>query len=105
MAKHNPDEEDMTVDITLDDGSSVSCEVVTILEVEGTDYIVLLPTDADEQEGEVWIYRYAEDPEDPNAEPILEYIEDDDEYEAVADAFDEFMDSQEFDELAKDDEE
>lgn len=105
MAKHNPDEEDMTVDITLDDGTSVSCEVVTILEVEGQDYIVLLPTDNDVSEGEVWIYRYAEDPDDPNVEPILEYIEDDDEYEVVADAFDEFMDSQEFDELAKDDEE
>ncbi|MDE5716614.1 MAG: DUF1292 domain-containing protein, partial [Lachnospiraceae bacterium] len=44
-------------------------------------------------------YRYSENPKDPNEEPELGYIEDDGEYEAVADAFDEFLDAAEFDEL------
>ena len=35
------------------------------------------------------------DPDDPE----LENIEDDDEYEAVADAFDEWMDTQDFEDL------
>lgn len=103
MAKHNPEEEDMTVDITLEDDTVVTCEVVTILEVEGKDYIVLLPTDVEDDDQEVWIYRYTENPDDPNEEPVLEYIEDDDEYEVVADAFDEYMDGQEFDALSEDD--
>ncbi len=103
MAKQNNRDEDMTVDITLEDNTVVTCEIVTILEVEGQEYIVLLPTDLDEDDQEVWIYRYSENPEDPNEEPVLEYIDDDDEYEAVADAFDEFMDNQEFEALAEDD--
>ncbi|MBQ6574588.1 MAG: DUF1292 domain-containing protein, partial [Lachnospiraceae bacterium] len=51
--------------------------------------------------GEVWFYGYKEDENDPNVEPELFYIEDDDEYEAVADAFDEYLDDEEF-ELLKD---
>lgn len=96
-----PDEE-MTVELNLDDGTDVNCAVVTILEVEKQDYIVLLPLKEDgsgNDEGEVWFYRYSENPDDPNEEPVLDYIEDDDEYEKVADAFDEFLDDQEFDEM------
>jgi hypothetical protein len=52
----------------------------------------------------VWFYGYKEDENDPNAEPELRYIEDDDEYENVADAFDEYLDNVEFDEVVGDDE-
>lgn len=95
------DAEEMTVDLDLDDGTSVTCAVVTILTVSNRDYIVLLPLDknGDNADGEVWFYRYSENPDDPNEEPELEYIDDDDEYEAVADAFDEYLDASEFDEL------
>ena len=97
MAKKN-DETDMTVDIELEDGSNVTCAIVTILTVNEKDYIVLLPLNEDGQsdDGEVWFYGYKEDEEDPNVEPELIYIDDDDEYEAVADAFDEFLDNEEF---------
>lgn len=95
------DAEEMTVDLDLEDGTSVTCAVVTILTVSNRDYIVLLPLDenGDNADGEVWFYRYSENPDDPNEEPELEYIDDDEEYEAVADAFDEYLDSSEFDEL------
>lgn len=98
------DKEEMTVELELDDGSRVTCAVVTILTVTDKDYIALLPLDADGEntEGEVWFYRYSENPKDPNEEPVLGYIEDDEEYEAVADAFDEFLDNAEFDELVGD---
>lgn len=99
MAKNQEiDEMDMTVDIELEDGSNVSCAVVTILTVNNKDYIVLLPLDEDGEntDGEVWFYGYKEDENDPNVEPELIYIEDDDEYETVADAFDEFLDNEEF---------
>ena len=82
----------------------VNCAIITILTVEAKDYIVLLPLDEDgeNEDGEVWFYGYSENPDDPNEEPILAYIEDDDVYEKVADAFDEYLDSCEFDEIIDD---
>ncbi len=96
-------EEEMTVTLDLEDGTSVECAIVTILTVNEKDYIVLLPLDENgaNEDGEVWFYRYSENENDPNEEPELEFIEDDEEYEIVADAFDEFLDSQEFDEITE----
>lgn len=100
-AQEELEKEEMTVDLELDDGSQVTCAVVTILTVADRDYIALLPLDeaGENVDGEVWFYRYSENPKDPNEEPELGYIEDDEEYEAVADAFDEFLDAAEFDEF------
>lgn len=97
------DDEEMTVELDLEDGTRVTCAIVTILTVNEKDYIVLLPLDENGQneDGEVWFYGYSENPDDPNEEPELTYIEDDEEYEAVADAFDEYLDSVEFDELVE----
>ena len=94
-------DEEMTVTLDLEDGSSVTCAIVTILTVQEQDYIVLLPLeeDGENHDGNVWFYRYSENENDPNEEPQLSYIEDDEEYEIVADAFDEYLDNAEFDEL------
>ena len=96
-------DEEMTVTLDLEDGSSVECAIVTILTVNNQDYIVLLPLDenGENEDGEVWFYRYSENENDPDEEPVLDYIDDDNEYEAVADAFDEFLDTQEFDEITE----
>ena len=95
-----PEDEEMTVTLDLEDGS-VTCAIVSIFNVGKQDYIALLPLDENgkNEDGEVWIYRYWEDENDPNVEPVLEYIDDDDEYEMVTDAFDEYLDSAEFDEI------
>lgn len=101
MQNNNHEEEEMTVELELEDGSVVSCAIITILTVESKDYIVLLPLneEGENEDGEVWFYRYSENPDDPDEEPELGFIEEDEEYEKVADAFDEFLDSSEFDEL------
>lgn len=96
---YNEPEEEMTVELDLDDGTTMVCEVLTIFEVEGKDYIALVPVGDDSEEDEVWFYRYSENPDDPNEEPTLDYIDDDAEYDAVIDAFDEYLDEQEFDEM------
>ncbi len=108
MSKENFDEqgldsEDMTVELELEDGEIVNCAIITILEVENKDYIVLLPLDdnGENTDGEVWFYRYFEDPENLEAEPTLEFIDDDAEYEMVAEAFDEYLDQSEFDEVVE----
>ena len=67
--------------------------------IRDRDYIALLPLDEDgnpNEAGEVYLYRYFED-EDGN--PSLENILDDEEYEIVADRFDEIQDEQEFEEM------
>lgn len=104
MAKNNDfNDEEMTVELELEDGAVVNCAVITILESEGKDYIALLPLneEGENEDGEVWFYGYSENPDDPNEEPELRYIEDDAEYERVADAFDEYLDNCEFDELVE----
>lgn len=91
-------EEEITVTLTLDDDKEVECAVLTIYEAGGKEYIALLPLDedGDSADGDVYIYRYKE----VGDEPVLENIEDDEEYEIAADGFDEWMDEQDFEELA-----
>ena len=100
IENNNPDEE-MTVTMTLDNGVEVTCAIVTILTVAQKDYIALLPLDenGENTDGEVWLYGYKEDENNPNAEPELIFINDEEEYESVSDAFDEYLDNTEFDEL------
>lgn len=107
MGKGNSyEDEEMTVEIELEDGTVVNCAVITILTVKDKDYVVLLPLNeqGENEDGEVWFYGYKENPDDPNEEPVLDYIEDDAEYEQVADAFDEYLDNCEFDELIDEEE-
>ncbi|MCM1527147.1 MAG: DUF1292 domain-containing protein [Clostridium sp.] len=100
-AKNDYEDEEMTVELDLEDGTLVNCAVITIITVEKRDYIALLPLNenGENEDGEVWFYRYSENPDDSNEEPKLDYIDDDEEYEKVVDAFDEYLDNCEFDEL------
>ena len=100
--KNLNEEEEMTVTLTLDDDTEVECVVLTIFTAGERDYIALLPMEGeDSEEGEVYLYRYSET---EDGTPVLDNIEDDDEYEIVADAFDEMLGDQEYDELVGEDE-
>ncbi len=89
--------EEVTVTLTLDNDETLECAVLTIYSVGDQEYIALLPMDDEQNEdGDVFLYRYVET---EDGEPTLENIEDDDEYEAAADAFDEWLDEQEFEEM------
>ena len=99
----NEEEQEMTVTLTLDDDTEVECVVLTIFNAGEHEYIALLPMEgADSEEGEVYLYRYSET---EDGTPNLDNIEDDDEYEIVAEAFDELLDAQEYDELVDEEEE
>ena len=99
----NEEEQEMTVTLTLDDDTEVECVVLTVFNAGEREYIALLPMEgADSEEGEVYLYRYSET---EDGTPNLDNIEDDDEYEIVAEAFDELLDAQEYDELVGEDEE
>ncbi len=94
----NCGEENLTVTLTLDNDEVLECAVLTIFSAGDRQYIALLPLEdaEDTEEGDVFIYRFEED---ENGEPTLDNIEDDDEYELAADAFDEWLDEQDFEEL------
>ncbi|MCR5309966.1 MAG: DUF1292 domain-containing protein [Lachnospiraceae bacterium] len=93
-------DEEMTVTLELDEGTVV-CSILTILEVDGKDYIALQPMDdeGNAASDEVWFYGYSENPDDPNEEPELRNIESDEEYEKVFDKFDEYLDNLEFEDM------
>lgn len=98
MAQNEHDERDMTVDIDLGDGKVVNCRIETIFSIGDNDYIALLPK-LEDDEDIVWFYGYSENPDDPNEEPVLRYIESDEEYEDVCDAYDEYLDNCDFDDM------
>ena len=93
----NPEEEVVTVTLTLDNDEVVECAVLTVYTANDKEYIALLPLneEGESEDGDVYLYRY----EEVDGEPTLSNIEDDDEYEVADDAFDEWMDEQEFEEL------
>ncbi len=100
MAKpdNKNDQDDILVTLDMDDGSQVECEILTIFEVKGQDYIALLPLDEEgnpNAEGTVCTYRYLEADE---GNPSLENIDNDEEYEAVEERFDELLDEAEWEE-------
>ncbi|MCI9215806.1 DUF1292 domain-containing protein [Lachnospiraceae bacterium 42-17] len=95
----NPSAEDelITVTLTLDNDEVVECAVLTTYIARGREYIALLPLDENggPMDSDVYLYRY----EEKNGEPALDNIDDDEEYEIAADAFDEWLDTQELEEL------
>ena len=95
---NNEEYEEPTVSMVLEDGTELECSVIAIFPVNDRDYIALLPDKVVEgfEENEVFLYRYEELGDD---EINLEPIEDEDEYEAVVDAFDEILDEEEFNDL------
>ncbi len=91
--------DNIRVSLDLDDGSTVECKIITIFEAAGKEYIALIPLDKDGNEnpsGDVYLYRYFED---EKGIPSVEYIEDENEYEAAADRFDEMLDEALYDDM------
>ena len=82
------------ITLTLEDGTDLVCDVISVFPVKDKNYIALLPSN-DDPDAEIFLYRFIE-----NGEEIeLENIEDDEEFDMVSDAFDELLDAAEFDEM------
>ena len=88
---HDHEMEEMeTMTLTLDDDTELNCGIIGVFEVDGVEYIALLPEDDDT----VLIYQYNEDGE----EVELSLIEDDDTFEKVSQAFDDLWEDEDEDE-------
>ena len=79
------DEAHHTITLTMDDDTEVECAILTIFPVENKEYIALLPLDENGQNetGEVYLYSFSRT---ADGDPMLANIEDDEEYDAVANA-------------------
>ena len=78
------------IDITYEDGTSCSCEVIAHFDVEDISYAALLPEG--DEDSDILDYRYSENGDDVE----LCEITDEDEFNKVADVLDEILDDLEF---------
>lgn len=78
------------IDITYEDGTSCSCEVIAHFDVEDISYAALLPEG--DEDSDILVYRYSENGDDVE----LCEIADEDEFNKVADVLDEILDDLEF---------
>lgn len=78
------------IDITYEDGTSCSCEVIAHFDVDDISYAALLPEG--DEDSDILVYRYSENGDDVE----LCEITDEDEFNNVADALDEILDDLEF---------
>ena len=88
--------ESITVTLTLDNDEELECAVLGIFEADSRDYIALLPLDenGDDEDSQVYLYRYIDNGEEE--EPGLETILDDAEFELASNAFNDWMEEQDF---------
>ena len=78
------------IDITYEDGTSCSCEVIAHFDVDDISYAALLPEG--DEDSDILVYRYSENGDDVE----LCEITDEDEFNKVADVLDEILDDLEF---------
>ena len=85
----------LTVTLTLENNEELECEVITIFEVQGQQYIALYPLfdEASDEDGSVYLYRFIDHGDE---EPGLENIEADVEFEAVVKIFQELVEDTDF---------
>ena len=96
------------VTVTAEDGTETEAEIIACVEIEelNKEFVALLPANLDEDadEAEALILEYTED---ANGEPVFSAIEDDELFETVAEAFNEFFEqaAEEEDDETEDDDE
>jgi hypothetical protein len=88
--------------LELDDGTTLECTILAYFDVKDNTYIALLPVEYPEgfDEGDVLLYRYIELNDDAFD---LQTIDDEEEFEIVADSFDEILDDIEFNAMPDED--
>ena len=89
---HMNENESLTVTLTLENDEELECAVLTIFETDGREYIALLPLDenGDNDDGQVYLYRFIDNGED-------------EEFERVSEAFNDWMEEQDFGDIDLDD--
>ena len=88
------EEETPVLHLELEDGTEQDCAVIALFSVEDIALITVEDLESDDEEGALLLYRYNEDPEDPDTFS-LDNIETDEEYETVTAVLDEILEDEE----------
>lgn len=82
-------ENENVVTLLDENGKETAFEVIATLEVNESEYAILLPVE--ETGGEAFIFKVVEE----DGEPVLECVENDEEFNTVAAAYEELMNEEE----------
>jgi uncharacterized protein YrzB (UPF0473 family) len=86
--------------LTDEEGNESQFELIGNLDINGNTYVALVPVESENSEEEEYVVLKVE--EDENGDEFLVTIDDDDEFDAVADAFeDQFMAEFDYDAVAE----
>ncbi len=81
------------ISLTDEEGVERDFEIITVLKVEDTEYAVLYDIEAGEEEDSAVVFRIGQD---ETGSDILEVVEDDAEFDKVAEVYQEWLDTQDF---------
>lgn len=87
--------ENSVITLDLDNGSQLICDVLAIFPAGDYEYIALLPH-SENSDSDILVYRFVED---ENGNPILSKVGTDEEFEIVAETFNELQDEAIYEEL------
>lgn len=94
---HEHDHDEEVIVLTDEEGNEHEFSIVQVIKVDEKDYAILLPLHGEEEEEEAVILRIDQE----NGEDILVEIEDEAEFERVAEAWEELLDEEAFEEEEK----
>ena len=77
--------------LTDEDGNELQFEVIGSAELNGCVYYAMIPTDSEPTEEGVFEYVLLKAAKDENGEDVFVTVDDDDEFDAVADYFDDML--------------
>lgn len=90
MNDNNKNMDDGIYTLTDENGNEIQFELIGACEFKGAQYYAMIPVDADEKDGEFCEYVILKSVME-NGEEMLVTIDDDDEFDDVADYFDDML--------------
>ena len=81
--------------LTDEDGNEIEFELAASAEIDGVEYFAMIPTDSAESDDGMVEYVVLKKEVDADGEEMFVTIDDDDEFDKVADYFDDLFDSEE----------
>ena len=81
--------------LTDEDGNEIEFELAASAEIDGVEYFAMIPTDSQVAEDGMVEYVVLKKEKDADGEDMFVTIDDDDEFDKVADYFDDLFDSEE----------
>lgn len=96
MNENEKDFESEYYTLTDEDGNEIEFEVIGSAEIDGTMYYAMVPSDSDDDSDDDGIIEYVllKKEADENGEDMFVTLDDDDEFDKIANFFDDLFDSE-----------